>query len=138
MVTLDTGEEVHYIKPGGNKSPNNIGGYIVYYPRDVDEAYFKFYFTDYDLFSPNWANAFLQFVYFNRNTKMLILNTISFSKSPSGEIKPKYYSEVGGHYYETPFDIFRGCLEVIFLIMTTWYLYFILKELLFCYINVIK
>jgi hypothetical protein len=52
---------------------------------------------------------------------MLVKQDIVFLRLPSGQVKPDINSNVVRYFYSQPLDIFRGVLELLFVIMASIY-----------------
>ena len=122
---------VNYVKEQNGHSLQDVGGHIVYFSRNRTKAFDQFaYLTDPNLVSMNWVNMYFNFVYINPNYDAIVSNVIHFERFPSGEIEPHFNQHTLSFRYKTPFQKFRILLEVIFLIMTTIHLYWLIKDII--------
>ena len=130
-IKLSTGETIDYIPEGNFSTFYGSGGYMLTYPRSIEGAFKLNYLNELGVTTSNWINYYYAFLSINRNNNNIILNVIMFDNLPSGEIIPNYKNYTIRRYYSSKMDTFRAVLEVIFLIMSWWYLYSIIKHLLF-------
>lgn len=112
---------INFTDSGDDLAAYRAGGYVMFYPRNSSEI-IK-YLEESTLLSPNWIHIIIQIVVFNRNTDMMSLNEIVFTKMASGEIRPEVYLVSTLDYYSSTIDYFRAALEVIFLIIFSRRLY---------------
>jgi hypothetical protein len=74
------GETIYYKDYGNSETPNDSGGYMLYYPRNKAEAESKNYIFNPNVTSANWVNLVLQYLTFSRNSEEITLHEISFVK----------------------------------------------------------
>ena len=120
-----------FIDQGNFTTFYGAGGFLFPYPKDRDTAYSLYYLYESDIVEVFWVNLYFTFLLFNRNNKNMILNVLEFDSYPSGEYVPKFYYYTIRQFYSTPLDYFRLALEILFLIMSSWFSYLTLKKLLF-------
>jgi hypothetical protein len=71
-VILSDGEHVKYHNEGNDVLVNGIGGFLLEYPRDEFEAFYKTYLEERELTSPSWQTISFFWVYVNRNHDFIV------------------------------------------------------------------
>ena len=131
-----------YIPFGNSSCPNRADGYLYYLNRNssadiLQYAFFKnssadilqYALQNTELFPSNTIHLVFQMALLNKNNGFYSMHQIVFTKYASGELDETYDVYAMANSYENSFDYFRAVLEVIFLIITSFYLYRILKNL---------
>ena len=137
-ITLTNGQVVTYSGQSDSLDLLKMGGYNVFWPRNKTQASTLDYFNDNNLFPPNWVNIMMVYSYVNRNKDDVTFNLLHLKRKPSGEIEGVYVSMTTREYYSTHLDRFRAFLEVIFITLTSFFLYELLKTLYIMYCDRIK
>lgn len=117
---------------------NAIGGYYLFYPRDYEQAKELDYLNEKALITPTWTTIVYSFFYINGNTQLAGCTTLYLIRTPSGTIKNHIESHTSRDYYEHSLDKFRAVLEIIFVMITCYYVYNIIKAIFFQYLEIIK
>ena len=77
-------------------------------------------------------------IHVNRNYNLAALNLFHFLRFPSGDIEGHYVSETTKDFYDRPADYFRLLLEILFILVTCWFLYQILKSMFKIYLKIMR
>ena len=118
-----------YIPFGNSSCPNRADGYLYYLNRNSSADILQYALQNTELFPSNTIHLVFQMALLNKNNGFYSMHQIVFTKYASGELDETYDVYAMANSYENSFDYFRAVLEVIFLIITSFYLYRILKNL---------
>lgn len=66
-IKSDSGEIIKYISSGNMSTPNQVDGYLFYYPRDSEKSYAITYLHEEQFLSINFIQLVFQFIHINRN-----------------------------------------------------------------------
>jgi len=133
-VIASNGEYIEYY----SESDNMLGGFVLGYSRNKQQAQDPKYLSDLKIVSENWHSITLFWIYVNRNNDLIVSCHVNFVKSSAGNIVGSYRSQVIIDHYNTSLDYFRAFLEVLFLILTSWYLLKFLRGFVLIYLGMYK
>ena len=138
QVILSNGTIVTSTPEQSGKSVSDIGGYVLSYPRNMSLDDPIDYLSENDLISPNWVSIYFTFILYNRNKNNFSLHFPYFIKTPAGQMIPKYEIYTISDYYETGLDYFRLFLEIVYLLIFSFFVYLLVKALLVIFFRKIK
>ena len=127
-----------YIPYGNSSSPNRADGYLFYLDRNFTVESVSEGLKNYNILSANWIHLVFQMAILNKNNVFYSIHQIVFKKQASGELYSEYDVYSMSNSYETSYDYFRAFLETVFIILTSFYLYKVIKSILFNYLELEK
>ena len=137
-IILSSGKSYNYIEQGDYSTFYGCGGFLLPYPRNKDLAFKMNYLKEYNITELYIVNFYFTFMAINRNNKNLMLYTLVLDAFPSGEIISQSYSYIVSMFYQTSFDYFRSVLEIMFLIMSWWYIKTTLSNMILFVVSTFK
>lgn len=137
-VVLKDGITINNTPEGTGNTFGDLGGYIVEYTRNEKQARKQNYLYEPDLTTPNYVNIYFTFVLYNRNGNYFSLHVVNFRKTPAGEVIPLYETHVTRMFYDGSLEYFRLFLEIIFLIIFSYFLFVLVKTIFFIFLGKIR
>ena len=125
-----------YIPFGNSSCPNRADGYLYYLNRNSSVDILQYALQNTAVFPSNTIHLVFQMALLNKNNDFYSMHQIVFKKYASGQLDETYDVYAMSNSYENSFDYFRAVLEVIFLIITSYYLYQVIKNLSIIYLEI--
>ena len=123
---------------GNSSSPNRADGYLYYLGRNNTPSSIRIGLQNISVFSANTIHLVFQMVLLNKNNEFYSLHEIVFKKYASGQLNQIYNVYSMSNSYKNSSDFIRAIFEVIFIMMTSYYLYKDIKNLSFVYLELEK
>lgn len=129
---------MHYRSEKSGKTITGLGGYYLDYPRNATQANNIDLLGEENLIQPTWVNILYSYYYVNPNTGLTGVSMLYIVRTPSGELKTFSESKLTREFYSSSQDKFRAFLEVVFIMLTCFFAYKLMKHIFFKYVEIIR